>query len=133
MMDEEFERLFIEASKLSGKRVLNEDFRYKQVGCALLTREGNIYTGVSLKAVSSTGFCAEQAAVAEMLKYDEYVIKKIVAVQNGKVVSPCGKCREFLKGITPENLHTQVLLDHNIVVTLEELLPYAFVPNKLDS
>ena len=129
-MDKEFQSLFIEANKLSGKIVLNEDFRYKQVGCALLTKDGNIYTGISLRTPNSTGFCAEQAAIMEMLKHDEYVIKKIVAVRKGNIVSPCGKCRQFILDMTEKNQDTKVLVNENTVVTMKELMPYLWIANK---
>lgn len=127
-MDKEFSILYEEANKLSGKVELNSIFKYKHVGCALMTKGGNIYTGISIKAPSGMGFCAEKAAIAEMLKNDEYIIKKIVAVRDGRIVSPCGSCREFIRDLTEENLDTQVLIDENKIVTMGELLPHLWIP-----
>lgn len=128
-MDKDFEKLYELASKLSCKIELTSDFKYKQVGCALLTEKGNIYTGISIRTPNSTGFCAEQAAIAEMLKNDEYLIKKIVAVRRGMVISPCGKCRQFILDMTEKNQDTKVLVNENTVVTMKELMPYPFVAN----
>jgi cytidine deaminase len=52
---------------------------------------------------------------------------KIVAVgRNGKILPPCGRCREFMYQINNENLEAEVLVAENKVVKLEELLPYRF-------
>jgi cytidine deaminase len=40
------------------------------------------------------------------------------------ILSPCGRCREFIRQIHPENLQTEVILDTDKVVTLADLLPY---------
>ena len=99
------------------------------VGCALVSSEGNIYTGVCIDTSSSMGFCAEHNAVGSMITAGEYKIEKIVAVwkdENGElfILSPCGRCREFMYQINKENLDTDVILDKDKVVKLEELLPY---------
>jgi cytidine deaminase len=73
------------------------------------------------------GFCAEHAAIAQMITNEESRIMKIVAVgRNGKILPPCGRCREFIYQINNENLEAEVLVAENKVVMLEELLPYRF-------
>ena len=99
------------------------------VGCALVSEEGNIYTGVCIDTSSSMGFCAEHNAIGSMITAGEYKIKKIVAVWKDEegdlfILSPCGRCREFMYQINKENLDTEVILDKDKVVKLEELLPY---------
>jgi len=125
-IDNDFKKLYRKANKLSNKVELSEVFKYKQIGCALITDKNNIYTGISVKAPSGLGNCAEYSAVVEMLKNDECVIKKIIAVRNGVIVSPCGRCRELLKQITSKNFKTQVLINEDTVVTIEELLPFSW-------
>jgi cytidine deaminase len=44
------------------------------VSCALMTNAGTIYTGICLDLACGIGFCAEHAAIAEMLKARETVI-----------------------------------------------------------
>jgi cytidine deaminase len=99
------------------------------VGCALLTDKGNIYLGVCMDISSGIGFCAEHSAIAAMVTAGEYRIEKIVAVWKDKddktyILSPCGRCREFMRQIQEGNLETQVILDTNKVMKLAELLPY---------
>ena len=67
---------------------------------------------------------------AAMVTAGEYRIVKIVAVwQDDKgdtyILSPCGRCREFIRQMDESNIETRVILDTDKVVTLAELLPYA--------
>ena len=105
------------------------DFWMGEVGCALLTDQDHLYLGVCIDTGSSMGFCAEHNAIGTMVTAGEYKIKKIVAVWKDEkgiyVLSPCGRCREFMRQIHPDNLETEVILDRDKVVKLAELLPYA--------
>jgi cytidine deaminase len=57
------------------------------------------------------GFCAEHAAVAEMLKNGESQIKLVVAVNSsGEVMPPCGRCREMICELNNANRNAQVIL-----------------------
>jgi cytidine deaminase len=99
------------------------------VGCALLTEAGNLYLGVCIDTGSGTGFCAEHSAIAAMVTAGEFRIQKIVAVwmqgEDTYILSPCGRCREFIHQMDEGNLETEVILDVDKVVRLKELLPYA--------
>lgn len=95
------------------------------VACALVTDKGNVYTGVCIDVACSMGFCAEHAAIANMITNRETRIDKIVAIGwNHRVYPPCGRCREFISQIHLENNSAKVLVGGNKVVTLSELLPY---------
>lgn len=96
-----------------------------QVACALETIGGNIYTGINIDIPCSIGFCAEQAAMADMLKNNETKIKQIIAVyKNGNILPPCGRCREFIYQIDHENLNTIIVLPDFQESSLNELFPY---------
>ncbi len=114
------------ASVIKPKQV--GDHRIGDVGCALITDNNNIYLGVCIDTGSSLGFCAEHSAIAAMITAGEYRIRKIVAVwkddHHTYILSPCGRCREFIRQIHPDNLETEVILDTNKVLKLAELLPY---------
>jgi len=98
------------------------------VGCALVTDQGHVYLGVCIDAASGIGFCAEHSAIAAMVTAGEYRIRKIVAVWQDKertyILSPCGRCREFMRQLHEDNLTTEVILAPDKVVPLAELLPY---------
>lgn len=99
------------------------------VGAALVTDQGNIYLGVCMDISSGIGFCAEHSAIAAMVTAGESRIEKIVAVYKDTenrtyILSPCGRCREFIRQIHPDNLRTNVILDVDKVLPLADLLPY---------
>ncbi len=89
--------LIAEARKHVGGFSLSEpDLTAGSVSCALVTEEGNLYTGICLSMNCGVGFCAEHSAIAAMLLRRETVIKKIVAVNRNNILSPCGRCRELM-------------------------------------
>ncbi len=98
------------------------------VASALLSAEGNLYLGVCIEVGSGIGFCAEHSAIAAMITAGESRIAKIVAVSmDGKIVPPCGRCRELMFEIDTANLHsTVVILGPNRVAKLEALLPHPY-------
>jgi cytidine deaminase len=106
--------------------MLKDDWKYMgYVGAALITEQGNTYTGVNLTLMCGIGFCAEHSAVAEMIKNGETRIHKIVAVTNDNVIlSPCGRCRELIYQVDESNVNTLVILGHeDTTMHLGELLP----------
>jgi cytidine deaminase len=95
-----------------------------RVGAALVTAEGNVYTGISVDTACSLGFCAEHAAVAEMLKAQESTVRMIVAVNKDSVIlTPCGRCRELLWEVDRRNMHTWIILSPDDGALLRDLLP----------
>ncbi|HCR3189319.1 cytidine deaminase [Enterococcus faecalis] len=94
------------------------------VCCALETVNGSVFTGLCIDLPCSIGICAEQAAIAEMVKNNETVIEKIVAVyEDGSILPPCGRCREFISQINDKNMNTRIILPGLKEVLLQELLP----------
>ena len=94
------------------------------VASALVTEQGNVYVGVCIDTSSSMGFCAEHNAIGNMVTNGESRIVTIVAVNwDGRILPPCGRCREFIYQMDPENAKTRVLLSGERVSTIEKLLP----------
>ena len=119
-------KLIEEATKVSGVYKFNTYYRNYagRVGCALLTRSGNIYTGVSVDLVCGLGNCAEYSAICEMVKNHESEIEMIVSVYEGnKIIPPCGRCRELISQLDLDNENTVVAINNDQKVTLKELLP----------
>ena len=97
------------------------------VAAALRTVSGNVYTGICIDASCSIGFRAEHAAVAEMLKARETRIATIVAVDDeGRILPPCGRCRELLWQVDERNASTKVLIAPGQSVQLDQLLPHQY-------
>lgn len=93
------------------------------VAAALMTAEGNIYTGVALDLPSSIGFCAEHSAIAAMVTAGEYDGARIIAVhEDGSILPPCGRCRELINQVGEDNYGCEIGLSGR-TVRLEELLP----------
>jgi cytidine deaminase len=121
---EEIRRRLIEAARaVCGDFPLREDFSAGGVGAALMTLEGNMYTGICIDLASGLGFCAEVAAIAEMLKNRETRIEMVVAVTEKGFVPPCGRCREMMVQIDAGNLDCRVILGEDSDVPLRDLLP----------
>lgn len=120
-----FDELFRYAKSVLKPRKLSEYADAGGVGAALLTESGKVYTGVCIDTACSMGFCAEHAAAAAMVTAGESRIVKMVAVgRSGKVMPPCGRCREFISQLNDGNLTAEVMVDENVVVSLQDLLPY---------
>jgi cytidine deaminase len=95
------------------------------VGAALVTEQGNVFTGINISLYCGIGFCAEHSAVAEMVKNGETAIRKIVAATaEGSVLPPCGRCREMIYQIDESNLDTAVIIGNGEKRRLRELLPH---------
>ena len=93
------------------------------MGAALRTRSGYVFTGVSIHLACGVGFCAEHAAIAEMVKNREVEIATIVSVNASEVIPPCGRCRELMAQLSLKNGATQVILPGMKALPLRELLP----------
>ena len=112
------------ARALCGEFSLREKWCFAgTVAAALRTRKGRIYTGISINLGCGLGFCAEVAAIAEMLKNRETGIYAIVAVTSNRILSPCGRCRETMVQLDRENLQTKVIISESQEVLVRDLLP----------
>lgn len=95
------------------------------VGSVIVSRSGKKYSGICLDFACSLGFCAEHAAIAEMLKAHESEIGLVVAVdEDGNVLPPCGRCREMMWQLNEANVNALVVLAQDRAVPLRELLPF---------
>jgi cytidine deaminase len=118
------QRLIAAARALARPYAPSADCRAGDVAAALLTAAGNLYTGICIDTACSLGFCAEHAAVAEMLKAREAEVRMVVAVNSaGEILAPCGRCRELLWQLHPGNRDAQMVLGVDRLLTLAALLP----------
>jgi len=120
-----FEELYQRAIAVLNPRRLSEFADAGGVGAALLSESGRVYTGVCIDTACSMGFCAEHAAAAAMITAGENRVVKMVAVgTDGRVMPPCGRCREFISQLHSDNAAAEVLIADGVVVALRDLLPY---------
>ena len=121
----EFEELCQKARSVVNPRKLSPVAEAGGVGAALETDRGNVYLGVCIDTACPTGFCAEHAAAAAMVTAGESRVVKMVAVDwDGTPMPPCGRCREMISALHPDNHQALVMVDRQTVVTLGELLPW---------
>lgn len=120
-----FEELYNKAKSVINPRQLSRYAEAGGVGSAILSDSGNIYTGVCIDTACSMGFCAEHAAAAAMVTQGENRVLKMIAVgSDGKIMPPCGRCREFISQLHSDNLSTEVMVENGVVVTIKELIPF---------
>ena len=107
---------------------------WQEVGAALRTRSGRVFTGVNLDAyLGRMAVCAEAVALGRaFVDLGDDGIEMIVAVrhpppgakdQTIAVVSPCGACRELIFDYDPK---ARVIVPNGratAVVPIGELLP----------
>ncbi len=107
-------------------------YSHYQVGAALLTKSGQVFTGCNVEnAVYPLCTCAERTAVVKAVSEGQSEFAAIaIATRNGG--SPCGSCRQVLREFAP---HLRVLLvdeaGHVREFTLDQLLPESFGPESL--
>lgn len=103
-------------------------FSHFQVGAALLTKEGNIYTGVNVENSSyGATICAERTAFVKAISEGERNFSAIAVASSGGEALPCGICRQFMYEFCPQ-LDVITGKDENSLRTqsLSALLPEGF-------
>lgn len=119
------DELYDRAKSVLNPRRLSPEAEAGGVGAALLSESGAVYVGVCIDTACSMGFCAEHAAAAAMVTAGENRVLKMVAVNSdGRILPPCGRCREFISQLHDENLAAEVLVAGDVVVPLRDLLPF---------
>ena len=124
------------AASVLNPRTMPDGRLFGDVGAAVLSATGRIYTGVCVDT-PSWGLCAERSAMAAMITSGEYRVAKVVAVWRSAdteqlfVLPPCGVCREFLRQVDVGNLETEVVLGRRDSKLLGELIPHHAWPAPL--
>ena len=121
-----WDELYERAKEKLNPRTISPFIEAGGVAAAILTDQGNIYTGVCIDTASTLGMCAERNAIANMITNGESRIVKLVCVtRDGNVCMPCGACREYLMQLDKNSKDIEILdnLDTKEVVKLEELVP----------
>lgn len=131
------EKILIE--KLIKKAIEMLNFSYApysnfHVGAALLTSEGEIYTGCNIEnAAYGPSNCAERTAIFKALSEGKKEFKAIAVVggKNGKIENfcpPCGVCRQVLAEFCKKDFEIVLAKSTNEykIMTLEQLLPESF-------
>ena len=95
---------------------------YHHIGASLRTRSGRIFSAVHLEAhVGRVAVCAEAVALGMAASAGDTDVEVVVAVdRHGRIVPPCGMCRELLSDYAPD---CRVILGEGRIVSVGDLLP----------
>ena len=126
-MDSKWNELYLAAKKVLHPRKISEWMEAGGVAAAIETKTGKIYTGVCVDGACTLGICAERNAIFNMITNGESEILRVVAVNwDGKVLPPCGACRELMTQLMPKNYKDiEIMLDFEKerIVKLGDLTP----------
>ena len=128
-MNDDISKLIEATRSVLGDLVLRDDLSAGSVAAAILTAQGNIYKGVCMDLACGLGFCAEVAAIAQMITQRETQIDTVVAVRSDGILPPCGRCRETMAQIDIRNLDCKVIIAQDQHVPLRDLLPNHWLKN----
>lgn len=107
-----------------------------QVGAALLTKAGGVYTGCNIENASYTPtVCAERTAVFKAVSEGEreFAMLAVCGGRGGEIAGafpPCGVCRQVLAEFCPPEFPVLLVTGKESYrkYTLAELLPMGFGP-----
>ncbi|APF18928.1 cytidine deaminase [Caldithrix abyssi] len=98
------------------------------IAAALRTKSGKVFSGVHVEVyVGRITICGEAVAIGAAATAGDTDIETIVTVdETGRIVSPCGMCREMIADYSPD---AQVIIlkdkqPHTIKIA--ELLPFQY-------
>ena len=99
-----------------------------KVGAAVLTKKGNVYGGCN---VENSSFpitnCAERTAIFKAVSEGEQEFEAIALIADTPgPCAPCGACRQVMVEFRIPKIIMANMKGDVKVVTLEELMPYAF-------
>lgn len=106
-----------------------------QVGAALLTESGQIFTGCNIEnSAYSPSICAERTAIFKAVSEGERDFKAIAIVggknrEIGDLCFPCGVCRQVMAEFCDPDefkIISRNSSGETVIRTLRELLPEAF-------
>ena len=128
---------------LAARKNAYTPYSHFQVGAALLTGGGQIYTGCNIEnAAYGPTVCAERCAIFKAVSEGERSLKAIaIAGGNEKETDilsgyafPCGVCRQVMREFTEDTACTVIVarsITEYQIFSLEELLPNSFGPENL--
>lgn len=123
---DDWQKLYEAARKVQNSRIISPFIEVGGVAAAIMTKSGNIFTGICIDTASSLGMCAERNAMANMLTNGGSEISKVLAIMSdGKVGFPCGACREFMMQLSPNSGNIEILKNYESrkTVLLKDLMP----------
>ena len=100
-----------------------------RVGAALMTKPGRIFSGCNVENASyGLTICAERVAVGSAIMEGEKDFVAIAVVNStGKVLSPCGACRQVLSEFVSDmDIFLESGIGERVKTKLSSIFPDAF-------
>lgn len=103
------------------------------VGAAVLGESGRIYSGCNIENASyGLTNCAERTAIFKAVSEGERRLRMLAVVADTDLpTAPCGACRQVMVEFGVENIIMCNTKGDRKLVTIYELLPYAFTEKNL--
>ncbi len=104
-----------------------------QVGAAVLTKKGNVYGGCNIENASyPLTNCAERTAIFKAVSEGEHDFEAIAVIgDTEEPCSPCGACRQVMAEFRIPRIIMANLSGDVKIVSLQEILPFAFTEKEL--
>ncbi len=106
-----------------------------KVGAAVLAQSGKIYGGCNIENASfGLTNCAERTAIFKAVSEGERALCAIaIAAATCGPAAPCGACRQVMREFKIPRVLMINLRGDIKIVTLEELLPFSFSEDSMES
>ena len=122
-----WQTLYEAAKAVQNPRKISDYVTAGEVGAAIESASGRIYTGVCADTCSTLGICAERSAIFQMIAAGEHEIRRVLSIlPDGTCGPPCGACRELMTQLMPETYKDiEIMADWKTgeILTLGELTP----------
>ncbi len=126
-MDTIWHEMYDAAKAALNPRKISDYVTCGEVAAAVLSKSGNIYTGICVDTCSTLGICAERSAIFAMLTAGEQEIDKVLAIlPDGRSGAPCGACRELMVQLMPrtyKDIEIMMDMETGRTVKLGEITP----------
>ena len=97
-----------------------------KVGAAVLTKEGNVFTGCNIENASfGLSMCAERVAVFKAVSEGEEIVEMAIASNQGDS-KPCGACRQVIFELNKDTKIYFITEGELVTATAAQLLPETF-------
>lgn len=122
----------IEKAKMARLNAYSPYGKY-QVGVALRTKAGKVYTGCNVENHGIQAICGERTAFVKAISEGERDFESIVVVgaptgeKPQEECLPCGYCRQFISEFVDDNFKIYSMNGDDITeYTIDDLLPHGF-------
>ena len=105
-----------------------------QVGSAIETSDGSIYTGCNIENASYGGtICAERVAILKAVSEKKMKLTKIY-IYSKDGWPPCGMCRQVMSEFASDDLEVIIGNEegHETKMKFKDLMPLSFTPDHLN-